>query len=129
MDNNPEMQPVNTPALNITRVETKENLFPGIEEYYVRDKNGGCFEVPGLEELWNHFISENGYRISFPVDGNKFITTIWREVYLSPEEIAEINAADQEFIQYCNENAELIVEENGKIIYQFPDGNTFEFLQ
>jgi hypothetical protein len=129
MDNNPEMQPVNTPALNITKVETKENLFPEIIEYYVRDKNGQCFEVPGLTELWNHFTSDNGYRISFPVNGNKEITTIWRNIYRTPEEIAFINAEEQKFIQYCNDNAELIVQEDGKIIYQFADGNTFEFLQ
>lgn len=124
MDNNPEIQPVNTPA--ITRIETTDNLFPGVEDYYIRDKNGSCFEVPGMAELFSHFLSDDGYRISFPVDGNK-IVTIWREIYRTPEEIAEENAATLEFVEFCNNNAELVMQEDGKAIYQFPDGNTFEF--
>ena len=84
--------------MQITNIEVREKTsFTGLEDFYIRDKHGGTFEVQNFFLLWQHFNSKNGYRISFPV-GENTLMTIWREPDWTEEEIAEQNE-DQSDLQ------------------------------
>jgi hypothetical protein len=112
-------------APEITEMEVKLRS-SSMPDYYVRSKDGACYDAANFYEVWQHFISDDGYRISFPVAEN-YQMTIWRKPHYTPEEIAEENAATLELMEFCNENAELLFQEDGKATYQFPDGKTLEF--
>ena len=74
-----EMNPVTTPDVKIADFEIRERIFPELEfEYQVRDKWGDTPILGSFEEAWEHFLSEDGYRIHFPVGEDKEMF-VWRE--------------------------------------------------
>lgn len=124
----PITQQVNTPA--IRKYEITKNHFPGVEPFYVRTKYGQTFAVDSFEELWEHFCSEDGYRISFPIgDGNY---DMWLYKNSSDEEIEEAVKQAQEISALLDAGhfGEIVKKEmlEDRTIWHFEHGGTMEIF-
>jgi hypothetical protein len=128
MENNPINQQVTTPA--IRRYEISKNLFPGIEDFYLRTKYGDAYSVDSFEELWKQFCSEDGYRISFPVGDGTYEMVLYKQA--SEKDIAEADRVSEDMKKMLDEGkfGEVLNKEvlDDRTIWYFVDGGSMEIL-
>ena len=145
MDNIIPFQQVTTPANNntdnkwgfphpdISRIEIYDSGQPnfGHEVFYVRDTRSQCFEVETFEDLWEHFCSPAGYRITFPL-GNGLEMTMWKGES-SPEKV-ELSDEQRRHLQdvmakarACNVVVDRVDNEDGSVVITFDDGCVIEY--
>ena len=139
MDNIIAFQQVTTPANNntdnkwgfphpdISRYEIYDSGQPnfGHEVFYIRDTGGQCFEVETFEELWSHFCSPAGYRITFPL-GNGLEMTMWKASESSPEQDRELFLRDVANGVY-GVVVDRVDNEDGSVVITFDDGCVIEY--
>jgi hypothetical protein len=136
MDNIIQFQQVTTPANNnntdikwdfahpeISRYEIQPNF--GHEVFYIRDTGSQCFEVETFEELWSHFCSPAGYRITFPL-GNGLEMTMWKASESSPEQDRELFLRDVANGVY-GVVVDRVDNEDGSVVITFDDGCVIEY--